>query len=258
VRCRKVAPKKIAETDAIFDQLARVNTAADRDDTVLRLSLDAKASVWVGAFSRGGRSRVIVKAVDHDFKPDAKLTPFGILLPQYGEVFLYFTDSRVTSDFIVDGLQDCWTTLQSRFPQVTRLVLNLDNGPENHSRRTQFMNRITAFVDDFQLPVELAYYPPYHSKYNPIERVWGVLEKHWNGSLMDTCQTVFNFAQTMTFRGLHPIVKHVHKIYHTGVRLTPPQMALLEKRFERLDGLPRWFVRIAPLPSAPCSNISLE
>jgi len=132
-----------------------VNTAADADDTVLRLSLDAKASVLVGAFSRGGCSRVIVKAADHDFKPDAKLTPFGILLPQYGEVFLYLTDSKVTSDFIVDCLQNCWITLQSRFPQVTRLVLNLDNGPENHSRRTHFMNRITAFVDHFQLPVEL-------------------------------------------------------------------------------------------------------
>ena len=143
-------------------------------------------------------------------------------------------------------LQDCWTTLQSRFPQVTRLVLNLDNGPENHSRRTQFMNRITTFVDDFQLPVELAYYPPHHSKYNPIERVWGVLEKHWNGSLMDACQTVFKFAQTMTFRRLHPIVKHVQKIYHPGVRLTSAEMASLEARFERLEGLPKWFVRIFP------------
>jgi hypothetical protein len=258
VPCRKAAPKKIAETDAIFEQLARVNTAADADDTVLRLSLDAKASVWVGAFSRGGRSRVIVKAADHDFKPDAKLTPFGILLPQYGEVFLYLTDSKVTSDFIVDCLQDCWTTLQSRFPQVNRLVLNLDNGPDNHSRRTQFMKRITELVDHFQLPVDLAYYPPYHSKYNPIERVWGVLEKHWNGSLMDSCQTVFNFAQTLTFRGLHPLVKHVQKIYHTGVKLTPAQMALLESRFERLKGLPKWFVRIAPLPPPPCSGILLE
>ena len=207
--------------DAIFDQLAHVNTAADADDTVLRLSLDAKASVLIGDFSRGGRSRVTVKAADHDFKPDAKLTPFGILLPEYGEVFLYLTDSRVTSDFIVDCLQDCWTMLQARFPQVTRLVLNLDNGPENHSRRTQFMNRITEFVDEFQLLVDLAYYPPYHSKYNPIERVWGILENHWNGSLMDSCQTVFNFARTMTFRGLHPLVKHVQKIYHTGVKLTP-------------------------------------
>ena len=199
-----------------------------------------------------------VKAADHDFKPDARLTPFGILLPQYGEVFLYLTDSKVTSDFIVDCLQDCWITLQARFPQVTRLVLNLDNGPENHSRRTQFMNRITEFVDEFQLPVDLAYYPPYHSKYNPIERVWGILEKHWNGSLMDSCQTVFNFARTMTFRGLHPLVKHVQKIYHTGVKLTPAQMTLLESRFERLKGLPKWFVRISPLQPIPCSDILLE
>jgi hypothetical protein len=258
VLCRKVAPKKIRETDAIFEHLAQVNAEADADDTVLRLSLDAKASVWVGLFSRRGQTRVTVKAADHDFRPDAKLTPFGILLPQYGEVYLYFTETKLTSDFMVDCLIDCLTSLRSRFPQVERLVLNLDNGPENHSRRTQFMQRITDLADAFQLTVDLAYYPPYHSKYNPIERVWGVLEKHWNGSLMDTCQTVLNFARTMTFRGLHPIVKHIQKTYHTGVKLTQKQMALLEQRFERVESLRKWFVRIVPADVLPCSAILLE
>jgi transposase len=126
-------------------------------------------------------------------------------------------------------------------------VLNLDNGPENHSRRTQFMQRITEFADCFQVTVDLAYYPPYHSKYNPIERVWGVLEKHWNGSLLDSCQTVLQFAQPMTFRGRLPIVQWLKKVYHTGVRLTQKQMAQLEHRFERLPGLAKWFVHIAPL-----------
>ena len=256
--CRKAAPKKIPETDAIFEQLARVNAEADADQTVLRLSLDAKASVWVGNYSRGGQTRLIVKAADHDFHPEAKLIPFGILLPQYGEVYLYFTDTKLTSDFMTDCLVDCWTSLQQRFPLVNRLVLNLDNGPENHRRRTQFMKRITDLVDDFQVTVDLAYYPPYHSKYNPIERVWGVLEKHWNGSLMDTYQTVLTFAQTMTFRGFHPLVKRIHKTYLTGVKLTHKQMALLEQRFDRLAGLPKWFVRIAPLHTLACSNISLE
>jgi len=258
VLCRKVGHKKIPETDAIFEQLACVNAEADADESVLRLSLDAKASVWVGNYSRGGQSRLIVKAADHDFHPEAKLTPFGILLPQYGEVFLYFTDTKLTSDFMVDCLVDCWNTLRERFPQVNRLVLNLDNGPENHSRRTQFMKRITDLVDDFQLTIDLAYYPPYHSKYNPIERVWGVLEKHWNGSLMDTCQTVLNFAQTMTFRRLHPIVKRIHNTYHTGVKLTQKQMTILEQRFERLAGLTKWFVRIAPFHNMDCSDILLE
>ena len=247
VRYRKAAPKKIPETDAIFEQLRTVNTAADADETVLRLSLDAKASVAIGDYARGGSTRVTVKALDHDFRPASKLTPFGILLPQYGEVYLYLTDTKLTSDFIVDCLTDCWQDLRQRFPQVKTLVLNLDNGPENHSRRTQFMRRLTDFVDEQQLTVQLAYYPPYHSKYNPIERVWGVLEKHWNGSLLDSVQTVVNFARSLTFRGLHPRVQRVQKPYPIGVKLTAKQMAQLEHRFERLETLPKWFVRIAPL-----------
>ena len=47
------------------------------------------------------------------------------------------------------------------------------------------MQRLTELTDTYHLTVQLVYYPPYHSKYNPIERVWGVLEQHWNGSLLD-------------------------------------------------------------------------
>lgn len=228
--------------------MTQTNAQADADDTVLRLSLDAKAGVCVGDYSRGGRARVPVKAADHDFRPPAKLTPFGIFLPQHDDLSLYFTASKLTSDFMIDCLSDCWETLRQQFPQVTTLVLNLDNGPENHSRRTQFMQRLVAFADRFQVTVELAYYPPYHSKYNPIERVWGVLEKHWNGSLLDSCQAVLQFAQTMTFRGRLPSVQWLKQVYQTGVRLTQKQMAQLEHRFERLPGLAKWFVRIVPLP----------
>jgi transposase len=214
----------------------------------LRVSLDAKASVWAGNYARGGRSRVVVKAADHDFKPDVKLTPFGIFLPRYGEVYLYFTPSKLTSDFIVNCLVDCWASLRERFPQVKTLVLNLDNGPENHSRRTQFMQRLTDFVDVFQLTIDLAYFPPYHSKYNPIERVWGVLEQHWNGSLLDSCETVIRFAQTLTFRGHLPLIRLVSTVYHTGVHLTQIEISHLEQRFQRLPGFPKWFVRIVPMP----------
>ncbi len=210
--------------------------------------MDAKATVLIGPFSRNGKTRVIVRAADHDFKPDAKLIPFGIFLPKYNEVYLYFTASRVTSDFIVDCLRDFWLTVHTRVRHVRTLLINQDNGPENHSRRTQFMKRITEFVDEFQVTIQLAHYPPYHSKYNPIERVWGVLEQHWNGSLLDTEPTVLSFAKTMAWHGRHPVVQLVDKLYHTGVSLTQKAMAELEKRFERLPGLEKWFVRISPLP----------
>jgi len=240
--------KKIPETDAIFEQLDKLHTQARADPSILRLSLDAKATVLLGPFSRHGQTRVTVRAVDHDFRPKRTLTPWGIFLPEYNELYLYFTTSTVTADFIADCLSDFWANMHQRFPQVTTLLLDQDNGPQNHSRRTQFMKRMTEFVDHFQITLQLAYYPPYHSKYNPIERVWGVLEQHWNGSLLDTVATVLKFAQTMTWNGVHPIVELVKKTYKKGVKLTRKEMDQLEKRFERLPDLGKWFVKIVPAP----------
>lgn len=99
------AQKKIAQTDAIFERLREVHAEADAADDVLRLSLDSKAAVKIGLFSRGGCSWVKVKASDHDFKPQATLTPFGIVLPRYQDLFLYLVRSKVTSDFMVDILE---------------------------------------------------------------------------------------------------------------------------------------------------------
>jgi transposase len=239
--------KKIPETDAIFERLAELNPAADADETVLRLSIDAKATIPLGLFSRDGYSRLTVKALDHDFRAEQTLTPVGIFLPQYNQLYLYLTTGPVTADLLVDCLHDTWLMVEDDFPKVRTLLLNLDNGPENHSRRTQFMHRLTQLADTSGLTLQLAYYPPYHSKYNPIERVWGVLEQHWNGSLLDSIPTVFNFAQTMTYNAVRPVVDMVETLYHTGVKLTKQAMAILEHRLERFSGLEKYFVRITPL-----------
>src|SRR5258706_4506150 len=82
-------PKKVPQTDAIFAHLASVNQAADASETVLRLSLDAKATVKVGPFARGGKSRRPTPAADHDFHPNATITPVGIMLPQMADLLLY-------------------------------------------------------------------------------------------------------------------------------------------------------------------------
>jgi hypothetical protein len=219
--------------------------------------MDAKAMILIGLFSRGGRTRV-AGALDHDFNSEAKLTPFGIFLPDYDELYLYLLPSRLTSDGIVDCLEQFWQQVRTRFAKVERLLINQDNGPENHSRRTQFMKRMTAFADGFGVEVQLAYYPPYHSKYNPIERVWGVLEQHWNGSLLDSVETVVAFAQTMTYNRVHPVVNVVKKTYQTGVCLSQKAMAALEERFARLSGLGKYFVEIVPLSNHAGTIISLE
>jgi transposase len=227
----------------------QINQAADAAPDVLRVSLDAKATVKIGPFARGGKSRVQVAATDHDFAPEATVTPVGIFLPASDELFVYEVTSKVTSDCLVDRLVQWWETVRERYAHITTLVLNLDNGPENHSRRTQFMQRIVEFVQQYHVNVRLAYYPPYHSKYNPIERCWGILENHWNGSLLDSVEAVLEFARSMTWKGAHPVVELVTTTYQTGVKLTKEAMDRVEAQIKRVPHLKKWFVDIV-CPSA--------
>lgn len=243
-KCKPI--KKIPETDAIFEHLSEINPATDQANNMLRLSLDAKATVKIGLFSRGGKNRIRVKAADHDFNPEATLTPFGIFLPKFDELFLYFLHSTLTSDAIVDVLEHWWGSSRKRFGIVDTLVFNQDNGPENNSHRTQFMKRLVSFATKQKLAIRLAYYPPYHSKYNAIERCWGALENHWNGDVLDSVETAIHFAETMSWNGKHPLVQLITKTYQKGVRLTAQEMKILEQQFDRLPGLEKWFVDIRP------------
>jgi Rhodopirellula transposase DDE domain len=65
---KKTKPQtKIPETDAIFKQLLKVNQEAEANPKTLRISVDAKATVKLGWFDRGGQTRVPTTAGDHDF-----------------------------------------------------------------------------------------------------------------------------------------------------------------------------------------------
>jgi transposase len=221
-----------------------INPQTDRSEEMLRLSLDAKAAVKVGGYSRKGKNRVRKKADDHDYKAKEVLTPYGLFLPRYDELWLYFTTSNLTSDFMVDILDRWWLRHKAQYPLVNTLVINQDNGPENKSRRTQFLKRMVEFARKWRLLVRLAYYPPYHSKYNPIEHCWGVLENHWSGDLLDSRQAVLALAESMTWNGIHPVVELLTDCYPTGIRLTKKEMLVVEGEVNRLPDLDDWFVDI--------------
>jgi transposase len=140
-----------------------------------------------------------------------------------------------------------WEKNRDAFPHVKELVINLDNGPNCASGRTRFICRMVKFADKTGLRIRLVYYPPYHSKYNSIERCWGVLEEHWNGEILDSVSKAVHWAGTMTWKGIEPVVRLVKKTYEKGIRLTKKEMKPYEKRIERSDKLPKWDVRIEPV-----------
>lgn len=174
--------------------------------------------------------------------------PCGIVDEDTGELFISFGSSCKTSDFIVDTLQAWWAKLT---PQVRHhlpsLQIKVDNGPENSGVRTQFLNRMVDWVDQIRKPVQLLYYPPYHSKYNPIERCWGILEQHWNGTRLINLPTLLVWAKSMTWKGKHPTIELNPSIYNKGIALAKEQMKPIEARLERHAVLPKWDILIRPV-----------
>ena len=225
-----------------------MNTLADEVPETLRLSIDTKATVLVGQYSRGGKSRgpQAVEAWDHDMRPREKLVPGGILEPVSGKSFLFFGSSNKTSDFLVDGLELWWKERKSSLSDVKQLVINMDNGPECNGRRSQFLHRMTAFADTTGLDIRLIYYPPYHSKYNSIERYWAGLEKSWNGYLLESVTTVINRASNFAWRGISPTVMLLDTVYQKGIKLCGKEKKNPEKRLKRSKDLQWWDISIKP------------
>ncbi|HDN64712.1 MAG TPA: hypothetical protein ENF23_00180 [Methanosarcinales archaeon] len=120
------------------------------------------------------------------------------------------------SDFVMDCLKLWWEENKERHADIRKLVINPDNGPHVHSHRTQFIKRMIEFADKTGLEIQLAYYPPYHSKYNLVERCWGILEMHWNGTLLSSVNKVIRWAETMTWNSVHPAVHLIDKVYQNS------------------------------------------
>ena len=212
--------------------------------------MDCKATVNIGAFSRGGQTRGEYKASDHDFGGTEKYIPCGIVDEDTAQLYVTFGSSAKTSDFIVDTLTAWWHGLSATEQHaIDRVQLKMDNGPESSGVRTQFLSRLVHLVDIIGKPFQLLYDPPYHSKYNPIERCWGILELHWNGTQLREVNTMLAWAKSMTWKGIKPIVKLSRKIYAKGVTLGKTAMQEVEARLERNPLLPKWDILIQPAPA---------
>lgn len=198
----------------------------------------------------GGKTRTdseghTPKGWDHDPPAKRKWTPLGILVLT-GALTVIF-GSKETSDFWVDGLHKWWAQTRAAYPQVHQLVIYLDNGPHNAGTRTQFLKRMVEFADWSGLQVRLVYYPPYHSKYNPIERCWASLEKKWGGALLNCLKVILQFALRMLWKGRHPTVKRLEGDYRDGIRLSKKEMNPYAARLQRSKTLPKYDITIPPI-----------
>jgi len=248
-KTQKTTPlKKIPETDAIFSNVFRENQGADDNPESLRISIDSKAKVKIGNLSRGGKDRGLEakQAEDHDTEWLAVLVPFGILNTETDQLSIYFGQSAETSDFIVDCLSAWWQDHQNDYSDLKELAIDLDGGSATRSDRTQWIKRMVEFAQTTGRKIRLIYYPPYHSKYNPIERCWAALENYWNGAILDSIEAAVQWASNMTWKGIKPIVHLVTTTYETGVKVLADALKPYKVFWQRSENLSKWDITIVP------------
>jgi len=164
--------------------------------------------VQSGDFSRGGLTRGDYKAGAPDLGGEEKSRPWGMVEEDTGQLSLTCGSSAKTRDFMVETLEARWNAWAAHAQATTeQRQMKMDNGPERSGVRTQGRPRMVQFADQLGKPIPRLYYPPSHRKYTPLERCWGILARHGNGTKLLAVEPMLAWAKSMRWKGSPPVVE---------------------------------------------------
>lgn len=248
--------KKVAKTE-VLDSIPETNIIFENvfesklflpysNEKIIAISIDDKNRKKIGLLSDNGYSWFTRKALDHDTNYDCSVVPFGILDLKTNESFVYCTKGSSTAEFKVDCIEDYVKYKKEKY-DVERLIIFLDNGPENSSKRTLWIKKLVDLAIKYNIVIELVYYPPYHSKYNMIERYWARLQLSWNGLIIDTVHELINVINKVTWKDIYSKAVLVEKEYKKGITIDKKEMKKIEnEHVYREEGIEKWSLVITP------------
>lgn len=224
--------KKIPQTDAIFNNVWYWKWILKLSgNNIIGISIDDKTSKYIGQLSGGGYSWIVRNALDHDTLPDYIIKPFGILDLKTDQPYIFCTTSNSTADYKVDCIEEYLQIKRKENPSIDTLIIFLDNGPENNSKRKLWRFRIGKLAIKYNIHIQLVYYPPYHSKYNPIEHFWGVLQNHWSGLIIDDLDKLVGAINSCTWNNIQAKCFLRTKKYEKGKKVDKTELEQIEKKF---------------------------
>ena len=99
----------------------------------------------------------------------------------------------------------------------------------------------------YNISIELVYYPPYHSKYNPIERYWARLQLSWSGLIIKNVDKLIEMINKIKWKGVYTQATLVNKEYKRGISIDKEKIRILERNhIYREDGIEKWSLVITP------------
>lgn len=210
------------DRDAQFRNIERLrHQYLESGDPIL--SMDTKKRELLGSFYRDGRlyTQKVLATFDHDFPRFAEgvVIPHGLYDLRLNRGYVHLGTSHDTSAFACDGLEDWWRRFgRALYPDALSWLLLCDGGGSNSASTYLFKADLQGLVNKLGLPVRVAHYPPYCSKYNPIEhRLFCHLSRVCQGVVLTSVGLVQELmARARTRTGLSVVVDVLDKVYATG------------------------------------------
>jgi Rhodopirellula transposase DDE domain len=190
-----------------------------------------------------------VETLDHDFPSLAEgvVIPHGIYELQRNHGYVNLGTSHDTSEFACDSLRQWWQAYgQLAYPAATSRLILCDGGGSNSARTYLFKADLEQLVQDTGLEIRIAHYPPYTSKYNPIEhRLFPHLTRACQGVIFTSVNVVQELmAKATTQTGLEVSVNILHKEDATGRTVAADFKEQMGVIFDA--ELPQWNYRLSP------------
>lgn len=199
----------------------------------------------IGNFFRNGKlyTQERVHVSDHDFRSSAD----GIAIPHglydmYRNIgYITIGTSRDTSEFACACIRQWWSTYGCLdYPDATEILLLCDCGGSNNARYYIFKQDLQELADELGIAIRIAHYPPYTSKYNPIEhRLFPHVTRACQGVVFSNIEIVKTFiSKTKTKMGLLVFTSVLDKVFETGRKVADNFKENMRIQFD--DYLPQW------------------
>lgn len=238
------------ERNAQFEYIAQLKQTYGESENPI-VSLDTKKKELLGNFSRPGQlyTQEVVKTFDHDFPSAAEgvVIPHGVYDLKRNLGYVTLGTSHDTSEFACDSLRRWWERQgHAAYPQATSLLVLCDGGGSNSASQYLFKADLQRLAEELGLEIRVAHYPPYASKYNPIEhRLFPHLTRACQGVTFHTIDVVKELMEkAKTKTGLRVTVDILAKVYQTGRKCAASFKQHMPIVFDPI--LPKWNYRAVP------------
>ena len=243
--------KTVANRNEQFKNIEKIRAEYESEGNPI-LSMDSKKKEVLGSLYRNGKvlTQEALESYDHDFSSlsSGKIIPHGLHDIVSNQALINIGVSKDTAEFVLDCLLVWWKQIgKTQYPDKGKLLILCDGGGSNSSRHYVFKQTIQNFSNQTGLEVRIAHYPPYCSKYNPIEhRLFPHVTRALSGVLLDTVDTVKTLIEqrAKTKTGLKVVANIIDKVYLTGKKASKEFLDNMTTIFDQF--LPKWNYSFLP------------